>query len=123
MGWLSPYLLTAAIAWIVAQLLKYLIDAAILHRLPTARQLYFSGGMPSGHSALVVSLLIVIGANIGLGSPVFAIMAAVAAISMYDAVMVRRASGEQGASLTALIKEQKSKVRLPRGAKGHTPLE
>ena len=123
MGWLSPYLLTAAIAWVVAQGLKYVIDGIILHRLPTARQLYFSGGMPSAHSALVVSLLVVIGVYNGLGSPVFAIMAAVAAITMYDAIMVRRSSGEQGASLTALIKEQKSKVRLPRVAKGHTPLE
>jgi len=123
MDWLSPYLLTAAIAWVVAQGLKYLIDAVVLRRLPTARQLYFSGGMPSAHSALVVSLLVVVGYYNGLGSAVFAIMTAVAAITMYDAVMVRRSSGEQGASLTALIKEQKSAVRLPRVAKGHTPLE
>ncbi len=38
-------------------------------------------------------------------------------------MMVRRSSGEQGESLTALIKEQKSKVRLPRVARGHTPPE
>ncbi len=123
MGWLSPYLVTAAISWVVAQGLKYIIDALLLHRLPTARQLYFSGGMPSAHSALVVSLLAVVGVYRGIGSAEFAIMAAVAAITMYDAIMVRRSSGEQGASLTALIKEQKSQVRLPRVARGHTPLE
>jgi acid phosphatase family membrane protein YuiD len=38
-------------------------------------------------------------------------------------MMVRRSSGEQGIAITGLIKEQKSKVPLPRVAMGHTPLE
>jgi hypothetical protein len=42
---------------------------------------------------------------------------------MYDAIMVRRSSGEQGAAIHQLIKEQKSSVPLPRAAKGHTPVE
>jgi acid phosphatase family membrane protein YuiD len=36
---------------------------------------------------------------------------------------VRRSSGEQGMSIHQLIKETKSKVKLPRVAMGHTPLE
>jgi len=79
--------------------------------------------MPSAHSATVVALLVVIAAKDGLDSGLFGLAALMSAIVMYDAVMVRRSSGEQGASLTALIKEQKSKVRLPRVAKGHTPKE
>jgi acid phosphatase family membrane protein YuiD len=46
-----------------------------------------------------------------------------ACVVLYDAMMVRRSSGEQGIALTALMKEQKSKVPLPRVALGHTPLE
>ena len=42
---------------------------------------------------------------------------------MYDAVMVRRSSGEQGTAIQELIKELKSKVIIPRAAKGHTPEE
>jgi acid phosphatase family membrane protein YuiD len=42
---------------------------------------------------------------------------------MYDAVKVRRSSGEQGEAIHSLIKEQKSSVKLPRAAKGHTPVE
>jgi uncharacterized protein len=123
MGWLSPYLVTIAIAWVATQGLKYIIDAIITRKLPTARQLYFSGGMPSAHSALTMALLVTVGYYNGLGSPIFAVTLALTAVVMYDAIMVRRSSGEQGASLTALIKEQKSSVRLPRVAKGHTPLE
>ena len=44
-------------------------------------------------------------------------------IVMYDAVMVRRSSGEQGIAIQELIKLGKANVVLPRSAKGHTPLE
>ena len=42
---------------------------------------------------------------------------------MYDAMKVRRSSGEQGIAIQQLIKEQKSKIKLPRAAQGHTPVE
>jgi acid phosphatase family membrane protein YuiD len=42
---------------------------------------------------------------------------------MYDAVMVRRSVGEQGAAIQQLIKQSKHAVTLPRAAKGHTPAE
>jgi acid phosphatase family membrane protein YuiD len=42
---------------------------------------------------------------------------------MYDAVMVRRSSGEQGIAIQELIKFSKATVVLPRAAKGHTPAE
>jgi len=120
---LSPYLVAATLAWVVAQGLKYLIDALVNKRLPETRQLYLSGGMPSAHSAVVISLVITVGANNSLGSPIFALTVVLAAITMYDAVMVRRSSGEQGVTLLALLKEQNSKIRLPRVARGHTPFE
>jgi acid phosphatase family membrane protein YuiD len=79
--------------------------------------------MPSVHTATVVSLMTVIGLIQGIESSTFAIATLFAVIVMYDAVMVRRSSGEQGVALHALIREQKSKVQLPRAAKGHEPLE
>ena len=49
---------------------------------------------------------------------------------MFDAIRVRRSSGEQGVALTQLIKKleatkqlKKGEVPLPRVAKGHTPVE
>lgn len=70
-----------------------------------------------------MALLIVIGFKDGFGSAVFGLALLFASVVMYDAMMVRRSSGEQGQALTALIKEQKSKVAVPRVAKGHTPFE
>jgi len=79
--------------------------------------------MPSAHSASVVALLTIIGLKDDISSPVFAVSLLFAAVVMYDAVMVRRSSGEQGEAVTRLIKESKSSIKLPRVAKGHTPLE
>ncbi|MDB5183389.1 MAG: putative integral rane protein [Candidatus Saccharibacteria bacterium] len=120
---LSAYLIAIAAAWVVAQGAKFLIDSVRNQGVIDYRQLYSSGNMPSGHSATVIALLTVIGLKSGVESAIFGVAALLAAIVMYDAVMVRRSSGEQGAAIQQLIKEQKSKVKLPRAAKGHEPLE
>ncbi len=79
--------------------------------------------MPSAHSATVVAVTTIIGLEEGFSSAIFGLAVTFAGVVMYDAVMVRRSVGEQGASIQQLIKESKSKVKLPRAAKGHTPLE
>jgi acid phosphatase family membrane protein YuiD len=122
-AFLSPYLIAIVIAWIVAQGAKYLI-AVVKHRsFGHLRQLYLSGNMPSSHSATVVALVVLIGLRDGIESGLFGVAALFAAVVMYDAVMVRRSSGEQGVAIQQLIKEQKSTITLPRAAKGHTPVE
>lgn len=120
---LSPYIIAVIIAWVAAQGSKYVIQVFKSRSLKSFRQLYLSGNMPSSHSATTVALATIIGLRIGTGSALFALAVLFAAVAMYDAVMVRRSSGEQGAAIRALIKEQKSKVRIPRAAKGHEPLE
>lgn len=121
---ISPYLIAAIGAWVVAQGLKYVLSSIKARNLSSSkRQLYLSGGMPSAHSATVISLLVVIGLAEGIDTAIFGFAALFSAIVMYDAVMVRRSSGEQGAAVIALIREQKSKVPLPRAAKGHSPIE
>jgi uncharacterized protein len=120
---LSPYIIAVVAAWLIAQGAKYALVAVRSRSFDHVRQLYLSGNMPSAHSATVVALLTVIGLRDGFGTGLFALATLFAAIVMYDAMMVRRSSGEQGAAIQQLIKEQKSKVALPRAAKGHTPLE
>lgn len=119
----SPYIIAPAVGWVVAQSAKYIIQSIRGRNFQSLRQLYLSGSMPSAHSATAVALLVVIAAIDGIDSAVFGVAFLLAVVVMYDAMMVRRSSGEQGQALTNLIKEQKSKVRLPRVAKGHTPLE
>ena len=120
---ISPYLLAIILGWIIAQGLKYVFGSIKTRTFGNYRQLYLSGNMPSAHSATVAALATVVGLKDGFGSPLFAIAALFAAIVMYDAVMVRRSSGEQGTAIQALIQEVKSKVLVPRAAKGHTPEE
>lgn len=120
---LSPYIVAVIIAWIVAQGTKYLVHAVKTRSLTAFRQLYISGNMPSSHSATTVALATVVGLRDGTGSAVFAVAVLFAAIVMYDAVMVRRSSGEQGAAIGTLLRELKSKIAPPRTAKGHEPLE
>lgn len=121
--WFSPYIVAGMLGWVVAQTAKYIIMCIRSKRIVSFRQLYGSGNMPSAHSATVIAVLTVIGLTDGVQSGLFGLALVFASVVLYDAVMVRRSSGEQGASLTALIKEQSSTVRLPRVAKGHTPVE
>lgn len=121
---LSPYIVAAAIAWVVAQGLKYIFASIKGRTFGSLRQLYLSGSMPSAHSATVIALLVVIGLRDGTGSAVFGLAALFAAVVMYDAVMVRRSSGEQGAALRGLFHDLKRDPIAPfRTAKGHTPRE
>jgi len=120
---LSPYIIAVIVAWLVAQGGKYLIIAVRQRRFDHIRQLYLSGNMPSAHGASVVAMVTVIALRDGVHSGLFGLAALFASIVMYDAIMVRRSSGEQGAALQQLIKEQNSTIPLPRAAKGHTPVE
>lgn len=123
MSVISPYLIAIFVAWMAGQGTKYII-LVIKHRsFNHFRQLYISGNMPSAHTATVISVVTLIGLREGTDTGLFGLAALVASIVMYDAVMVRRSSGEQGTAIQALIREQNSKVQLPRAAKGHTPIE
>ncbi len=119
----SPYIIAAGIGWITAQLSKYVVASFKLGRPASYRQLYLSGHMPSAHSATTVALLTVVAALDGVQSGLFTVAFLFTCVVLYDAMMVRRSSGEQGVAILALLVEQKSKVKLPRVAMGHTPLE
>lgn len=119
------YIVIPMIAWVIAQGLKHVfirynrrkkvIDEPVPNKL-----MFASGGMPSAHSATVVALMFTVGLYDGYTSPVFGVAAIMAAVVMYDAIMVRYSSGKQGDALRDLIDEQKSKVVKPRVAHGHT---
>jgi acid phosphatase family membrane protein YuiD len=119
----SPYLIAIVLAWVIAQGLKYVFAVVRTHDMTNLRQLYLSGNMPSAHSAGVTALATVVGLRDGFGTALFGIAFLFAAVVMYDAVMVRRSSGEQGIAIQKLIKLSKADIALPRAAKGHTPAE
>ncbi len=120
---LSPYIIAGVAGWVISQLSKYVVASFKVGKLASVRQLYLSGHMPSAHSATVIAVLVVIGLKDGIGSGLFGLALVFSSVVLYDAMMVRRSSGEQGVAITGLIKETGSKVPLPRVAIGHTPLE
>ena len=119
----SPYIVAGVLGWVVSQATKYVIASVKSRSLASYRQLYLSGRMPSAHSATVIAVLVVVGYLDGVQSGLFGLALVFASVVLYDAMMVRRSSGEQGVALSALLKEQGSKVPFPRVAMGHTPLE
>src|SRR3989338_4052741 len=63
-----------------------------------------SGGMPSSHSAFVMSLVMIVYHKLGAHSPEFAIAFVFACVIWYDAMSSRKAIGEQAAILNRLQK-------------------
>lgn len=127
----NPVLLVPTLSWLVAQVLKTIINAIMSKQIDWSR-LFGDGGMPSGHSATVMSLTMMCGFREGFGSEAFAIAAILAVIVMHDALGVRRETGKQAKSIITIaeilndyfseqdanIKTDKLKVLV-----GHTPLQ
>ena len=133
MAWLmdlftNPFLITSTMAWLVAQVLKVIINAFIQRKLDWER-LFGDGGMPSGHSATVSSLATITGLLCGLRSYEFGISAILAIIVCHDAMGVRREAGRHAKVLNELQKafEELMNEDLPDVALkefvGHTPIQ
>lgn len=84
------------------------------------------GGMPSFHTAFVVSLTTTMGFSEGIDSPAFAIAAVFSMIVIRDAMGFRRYIGAQARiinSLTARRKTQAKTLEQLEERVGHTPME
>lgn len=99
---ISPYLWTAVAAYIGGQVGKVLIQY-IKHQPVKPSDLFASGNMPSTHAASAFALTTTIGYINGFDSAIFVLALMVAAVISYDACHVRRAVGEQGLVIQALI--------------------
>ena len=119
----SPYLVAIVSAWFGAHAIKYIVSLIRKENYGFRSYVFMSGGMPSSHTATVVAMATIIGFLNGVDSGLFGLSVLFALIVMYDAVKVRRSSGEQGVAIRDLIKEQKSRVTFPRVYRGHTPIE
>ncbi|MEG0019541.1 MAG: divergent PAP2 family protein [Oscillospiraceae bacterium] len=119
-------------AWLTAQVLKTIINF-ILTKDFSLERLIGAGGMPSSHTALVISLVVATAKQCGYSSPNFAMALAFAAVVMYDAMGVRRAAGEQAKILNKMLDEWFVKAKITeqnvpqikqlKELLGHTPIE
>ncbi len=130
-GW-NYVLMVSLTGWLVAQVLKTLVDFVIMKEINWERMVG-DGGMPSAHSATVTSLAVAMGRYCGISSPLFALAAIFAIIVMHDAMGVRRETGEQAKVLNKMLEEwmellggQNSSLMDMKRLKemvGHTPLQ
>ena len=126
---LSNQVLVSAVAgWIVAQVLKTLLDFA-LNRTINWERMVGSGGMPSSHSATVCGLTTAAALHYGVSSFEFAVCFVLSMVVMYDATGVRRETGKQAKLLNSILSENPLKLNaevLQEKLKeyvGHTPLQ
>lgn len=124
----NPFLMTGISSWLLAQVLKTIIHAVINKKLDFER-LFGDGGMPSGHSATVTSLMVMTGLRLGTGSFEFAVAFLFATVVCHDAMGVRRETGKQAVLLNELVEafEIFSSKDLPemklKEFVGHTPIQ
>ncbi len=117
---MNKVLITILIAVLVTQLTKLLLNF-IEGRRKFWKFFLVTGGMPSGHSALVVSLLSIIYLIEG-ASTSFVISLVLAMIVLRDATGVRLSVGKEGDMIKKLIKKHHMKDKL-KYSSGHTATE
>lgn len=96
------YIIVPFLVWFGIQLFKFIYDL-IKSKKFNFKRLMQAGGMPSSHSGVVVSLTTMIGKNVGINSPLFAVALIFSFIVMYDAAGVRRAAGKQAKLLNKIV--------------------
>lgn len=98
----NHFVMVSALSWFLAQVIKTLLNLLMTRELVLERMVG-AGGMPSAHSAFVVSLTVTAGRICGWHSFEFAICFALAAVVMYDATGVRQAAGQHAQILNQII--------------------
>ena len=117
---MNKILLAIILAGFGAQLIKMIIYW-FRHKSLTWHDLIVTGGMPSSHSAFVISLATIIFLEEGITSA-FAISLVLAMIVIRDAFGVRRSVGLEGKAIEKLFKINKIKSKF-HYSMGHTPLQ
>ncbi len=120
-------LVAAFWGWVSAQVIKTILYV-IVNKEFVLERLVGDGGMPSSHSATVMSLVTVTAYDCGFGSPEFAIAFIFAIIVMHDAMGVRRETGKQAVAINNMMEyldelgKQPPEVQLKEFV-GHTPFQ
>ena len=120
------YLIVPILTWLGIQSFKVIWDLVATRKF-NFKRILGAGGMPSSHTAVVISLTTMIGRSNGTDSPIFALALIFSFVVMYDAAGVRRAAGKQAKMLNK-IAETPGLTGLEMQEKlvevlGHTPMQ
>ncbi len=122
----NKVLISVLIGWLLAQALK--IPTEYIRSRKWLWAMFFAaGGMPSSHTALMVSGTLSVGLYYGFDNPLFAIAVGVTMIIAHDAAGVRRQAGKHAERINLLFDEllhghMWGEDEL-KEVIGHTPLE
>jgi len=122
---LYVFLIIPLVVAIIVQVIKGIID--ISKGRFSWKNFSGYGGMPSGHTALVVSLATVIGFKEGIQTPAFAITLVLTILIIRDALGFRRYMSDHSRAINDLVKdlpdELEYKYKIQEERIGHTPAE
>ena len=127
----NDVLIVSLASWLIAQLIKIIINAVVNKKFDIER-LFGDGGMPSGHSATVTAMALMVGFRLGFENPLFGVAMVFAIVVMHDATGVRQEAGKHARSIIELtdlfneyLLEHDDKVKLDKlkTLVGHTPLQ
>lgn len=122
----NKVLIATITGWITAQSIKILINVVREKRF-NFKWLIGTGGMPSAHSAGVMSLATAVGMQEGFTSTIFVATLFFALVIAFDAQGVRRATGQQAEILNKIMDDiyWRRKIQEDRLKEliGHTPFE
>jgi acid phosphatase family membrane protein YuiD len=124
---MSQILLLPVLAGIIAQTIKFFIKSN--QQQFSFKNFLTYSGMPSGHSAMIISLATITGLVEGITSSFFAITVILAIIVIRDALGIRHYLGQHGKTLNILVKDLKNDQVLDEKYPhlleriGHTPAQ
>ena len=120
------YLIVPFVTWFCVQTFKVLWELATTKKF-NFKRIIGAGGMPSSHTAIVVSITTMVGRSQGINSVIFAVSLIFSLVVMYDACGVQRQAGKQARILNDIVNTPGlSTVQVREKlveALGHTPLQ
>ncbi|MBE6151715.1 MAG: divergent PAP2 family protein [Firmicutes bacterium] len=119
------YIIVPIVTLIMCQLIKFIIESLTAKKLVWGRLFNGSGGMPSSHTSFSMSLTTMIGINLGIDSPMFAVSMIFSLITAYDAMGLRFETGKQAAAINKLLDEvfEEEGFKHLKEQLGHKPME
>ena len=114
------YLIVPFVTWFCVQTFKVLWELATTKKF-NFKRIIGAGGMPSSHTAIVVSITTMVGRSQGINSVIFAVSLIFSLVVMYDACGVRRQAGNDIVNTPGLSTVQVREKLVE--ALGHTPLQ
>lgn len=120
------YLIVPFVTWLCVQTFKVLWELATTKKF-NFKRIIGAGGMPSSHTAIVISITTMVGRSQGINSVIFAVSLIFSLVVMYDACGVRRQAGKQARILNDIVNTPGLTTVQVREklveALGHTPLQ